>query len=287
MYSERKANRNTGASSLHASPRAFTLVELLVVVAIISVLAALLLPALGEAIEAARMTECMNRQRQIFMGVSAFEADRNTIFSASPGNEVTNVDSRKKYALCLWKWDGVVWHFKMGPGYLLALGYVPGFDQVLQSGKHDNLISWCGNLRGGQLADVTGADGSFGNYNWKRWAQKAAFMLDKPAGNISGIRDSIGMNIGARHASGNYVLIQDADYEARRPALRPLLWDWEYRLPGSPVFQGNHPDGANMLWHDGHCTTIRTPLRQSPTYWLNNMNDRFPGNQKLYLLPSS
>jgi len=59
--------RNTARPFQHAQgPRAFTLVELLVVMGVIGVLVALLMPVLSKAQEQARRTKCANSMNQVF-----------------------------------------------------------------------------------------------------------------------------------------------------------------------------------------------------------------------------
>jgi prepilin-type N-terminal cleavage/methylation domain-containing protein len=55
--------------------RAFTLIELLTVIAIIAVLAALLMPVFSRAREAARQTTCMSNMKRIHMAVTQYNND--------------------------------------------------------------------------------------------------------------------------------------------------------------------------------------------------------------------
>ncbi len=157
MRSARFRNCTFSHYTGQSTRQGFTLVEMLVVIAIIVTLAALLLPAVMKAREAARSATCMSNLRQIQLGQNQFyDANRaflpyrwedsnhvnrfgvnrprwQWIVSDYVGRPAQNPDTLRAYdAQTLNPINGLVLGYP--PGYPLITGYNVGADAAVASG---------------------------------------------------------------------------------------------------------------------------------------------------------
>jgi prepilin-type N-terminal cleavage/methylation domain-containing protein/prepilin-type processing-associated H-X9-DG protein len=84
--------------------KGFSLVELLVVVAIIGVMAGLLLPAVQQSRESARRVDCLNRTRQVALALLNYESARGHF---APGSESKPYPAKPSTPHTFYRWSAL------------------------------------------------------------------------------------------------------------------------------------------------------------------------------------
>jgi type II secretory pathway pseudopilin PulG len=133
---------------------------LLVVIAIIAILAALLLPALGEARERGRRVVCLSNLRQVFFSMASYAGDSDQRLPASPGSDV--------YMQCKYWANSTNWQYgspqPTALGLIVDLGYTT--DHVLACPSRDR----------GRVTDQAFQGRSY--FNWSVGAQVGGRKFD-------------------------------------------------------------------------------------------------------------
>ncbi len=256
--------------------KAFTLVELLVVISIIAILIALLLPALNKVRLAAKSTVCLSNLRQCALGFQLYANDnRGSIpVMRSRGGNIRMWMAFLSHGYTSTDDPGAIVYVPRKANlcptngyYAKDMGSTNVNDQAMRVGyalytvKGDSQAIF---RNGYQSTTYLDGGTSIYNSNWWFIWQKPA-RLPAPAATTILLADSYsrhGSSLdGGGHMIGTFTDRAESDYSGRIHLL-------------------HGKDMANVVFHDGHAETmsykaLRNETNTQPTYFIDALNRPF------------
>lgn len=223
--------------------RSFTLIEMLIVIAIMAVMAGLLMPALQNALKATRQAACANLLRQSGLATKQYIGDHNGYYPAGYINDgKTSLDTG-------WNWCEATFDY-FGSGTYASIG-IPA-----EPSSYKIAFFTCPSDEG------TPANG---NSTWKR----LSFAMNAQRSSVNAVRDGISYEYAPSRRPPSPTYTGDGNGEHTKESMIPA--------PGSTIlyldaclFTDNygwrHGNGANSrgMWYNGGQTIFP---------WHNGMNN--------------
>jgi prepilin-type N-terminal cleavage/methylation domain-containing protein/prepilin-type processing-associated H-X9-DG protein len=225
--------------------RAFTLVELLVVIGIIALLVAMLLPALNKAREASKAATCLSNLRQITTAFILFAHDNKgflpQIGSAGTGAEPYTIDGANYNVLVRW----------FGGLYGTPQKFHPPAAMLAKYWGTAN-VAGCPTL---EFDDVFRPQ-----YGPVDYAYNAIYARHRDWAAGGTLRNGLGVKLSRIRRSSEKALVWDS---ARIESGQIDRTPWGYPTTGNvnnnktdPNFHGRHSRRGNVGWADGSVTPI-------------------------------